>query len=171
MIDFVLKKALDATLENAADLFLGKKTTMSDREIEDTGAYYTGERSGGFLDFIKPLAKKGFDAYRDMTVAEQENRQSSRSPTFAETYAAVSQSSRFTPTPSGMSRGRGFTPSNPAFKQASLRRFNGQNFDSNFARMVAPYVLRQGITMGRRGKVSSVGSTNLRTKTTKTTIT
>lgn len=169
MIDFLLKKALDTTLENAADLFLGKKTTMSDREIEDTGAYYTGERSGGFLDFIKPLAKKGFDAYRDMTVAEQENRQGSRSPTFAETYAAVSQPSRFTPTPSGMSRGRGFTPSNPAFKEATLRRFNGQNFDSNFARMVAPFVLRVGGT-SRRGKVSSVGSTSLRTKATKTTI-
>ena len=170
MIDFLLKKALDATLENAADLFLGKRTTMSDREIEDTGAYYTGERSGGFLNFIKPLAKKGFDAYRDMTVAEQENRQGSRSPTFAETYDAVSQSSSFTPTPSGMSRGRGFTPSNPAFKEATLRRFNGQNFDSNFARMVAPFVLRVGST-SRRGRVSSTGSTNIRTKTTKTTIT
>ena len=170
MIDFLLKKALDATLENAADLFLGKRTTMSDREIEDTGAYYTGERSGGFLDFIKPLAKKGFDAYRDMTVAEQENRQGSRSPTFAETYDAVSQSSSFTPTPSGMSRGRGFTPSNPAFKEATLRRFNGQNFDSNFARMVAPFVLRVGSTSGR-GRVSSTGSTNIRTKSTKTTIT
>lgn len=169
MIDFVLKKALDSTLETVADAILGKPTKMSDSDIEKTGAYFEdgGERSGGFLDFIKPIAKKGFDAYRDMSASEEARQQGKTGADFAEIYDAVSQTSGLRMTSSGMSRGGAFTPKNPAFQPAAKRMLSTPAFDPTFNRMLAAYIINPRPNT-RRGRVSSVGSTTLRTKKTST---
>tara|TARA_A100001015_G_scaffold156685_1_gene173921 strand:- start:737 stop:1252 length:516 start_codon:yes stop_codon:yes gene_type:complete len=167
--EFVLFKALDSTLETVADAVLGKPTKMSDSDIESTGAYFEdgGERSGGFLDVIKPFAKKGFDAYRDMSASEEAGQQGTRPLTFAEIHRATSTSSSYRDTPSRMSRGGAFTPRNPAFQPAARRMFSTPAFDPTFNRMLSAYVINPRPNT-RRGRVSSVGSTALRTKKTST---
>tara|TARA_X000001382_G_C3148793_1_gene172214 strand:- start:40 stop:534 length:495 start_codon:yes stop_codon:yes gene_type:complete len=155
---FELSKALETVIDLGADLLLGKPKRASEDSIEDTGVYFTGEKSTGFLGRIVATGVKTFGSGE--TSAE---RTESTGLSLAEIKSLAKANSTFSPTVSSGGQATRFMPTNPMYIEALKRRLQSANYDANLERLTSQYTISPKSTIVG-SKPSSPGSTTVTRK-------
>jgi len=157
---FELSKALETVIDFGADLLLGKPKRASEDSIEETGAYFTGERDTGFLGRIVSTGIKTFGSG-----ATPSERTESTGMSLEEIKRLAQARSRFSPTMSSSGQATRFMPTNPMYIEALKRRLQNANYDANLEKLTSQYTISPRPTVVA-SKPSSPGTTTVTRKIT-----